>query len=103
MSDLDLPDSEEFNEVYFTRFGPINRKIYLTELNNEASLYALTSSTSNFKTRNLLICYGDREFFGIMIDTGAAKKSTVGHSQFLAFQKITNIQLDTTTAGAAKI
>ncbi|CAD6504405.1 BgTH12-06135 [Blumeria graminis f. sp. triticale] len=38
MSDLNLPDSEEFNEVYFTRFGPINGKKNLTELNNEASL-----------------------------------------------------------------
>ncbi|VDB92844.1 Bgt-20191-2, partial [Blumeria graminis f. sp. tritici] len=103
MSDLNLPDSEDFNEVCFTRFGPINGKKYLTELNNEASLYALTSSTSNFKTRNPIFRYSDCEFFGIMIDTGAAKKSTVGHSQFLAFQKITNIQLDTTTAGAAKI
>ncbi|VDB89938.1 Bgt-20191 [Blumeria graminis f. sp. tritici] len=103
MSDLDLPDSEEFNKAYFTRFGPINGKKYPTELNNEASLYALTRSTSNFKPRNPIICYSDCEFFGIMIDTGAATKSTVGHGQFLAFQKITNIQLDTTTAGAAKI
>ncbi|CAD6501508.1 BgTH12-01760 [Blumeria graminis f. sp. triticale] len=43
MLDLDLPDSEEFNEVYFTKFRPINGKKYLMELNNEASLYALTS------------------------------------------------------------
>ncbi|CAD6498931.1 BgTH12-04587 [Blumeria graminis f. sp. triticale] len=48
ISDLDLPDSEEFNEVYFTRLGPINGKKYLTELNKKASLYAFTSSTSNF-------------------------------------------------------
>ncbi|CAD6501179.1 BgTH12-01433 [Blumeria graminis f. sp. triticale] len=77
MSDLDLPDSEEFNEVYFTRFGPINGKKYVTELNNEASVYALTSSTSNFKTRNPIIRYSYGESFGIMIDTSAAKKSIV--------------------------
>ncbi|CAD6501481.1 BgTH12-01733, partial [Blumeria graminis f. sp. triticale] len=77
MSDLDPPDSEEFKEVYFTRFGPIKGKKYLTELNNEASLYALTSSTSNFKTRNPIIRYSDSRIFGIMINTGAAKKSTV--------------------------
>ncbi|CAD6499123.1 BgTH12-04775 [Blumeria graminis f. sp. triticale] len=103
MSDLDLPDSKEFNEVYFTKFGPNNGKKCLTELNNETSLYALTSSTSNFKPKIPEIYYSDYEFFGVMIDTGAAKKSTIRHSQFLAFQKISNIQLDTTTAGATKV
>lgn len=38
-----------------------------------------------------------------MIDTGDAKKSTVGQGQYRAFQKISKVQLDTTTAGAAKI
>ena len=40
------------------------------------------------------------KFTGAMIDTRASKRSTAGHGQFLAFQRLdTGVQLDTTTQG----
>ena len=37
---------------------------------------------------------------GVIIDTKASKYSTVGYSQFLAFQRLdTGVQLNTTTQG----
>jgi hypothetical protein len=43
--------------------------------------------------------YNDRTFHGIMIDTGAAGKSTAGYSQYLAYQRTfdINIPIDATT------
>lgn len=47
--------------------------------------------------------YSGGVFRGILIDTGAAHKSTVGKAQFEALSKTTNIKLDTSRAGEAKI
>ena len=49
-------------------------------------------------------CYTIDNFIGIMIDIGAFKQSTVGYSQFLAFQRLdTNVQLNITTQGIINI
>ncbi|KHJ30810.1 hypothetical protein EV44_g3573 [Erysiphe necator] len=103
ISNLDLSNSEDVNEIYFTTFGAINGKKILRDLNDKAFLHALTGSTNTLATNNSDMRYGPNVFFGIMIDTGAAKKSTVGQCQYQAFQKISDVHLDTTTAGAAKI
>lgn len=39
--------------------------------------------------------YSCQQFFGILIDTGAAKHSTCGYGQFLALQSIIPLKLDT--------
>ena len=44
--------------------------------------------------------YTSTKFIGAMINTRASKRSTVGHDQFLAFQRLdTGVQLDTITQG----
>ena len=47
--------------------------------------------------------YNDKEFYGIMIDTGASNKSTVGFGQYQAYKRLYNVDLDTTRAGAVNI
>jgi hypothetical protein len=46
--------------------------------------------------------YSDTEFHGIMIDTGAAGKSTAGHGQFLAYKQLfkSAIRIDKSKEGA---
>jgi hypothetical protein len=42
--------------------------------------------------------YTPKEFYGVMIDTGASKKSTAGYGQYLAYKSTTanNTDIDTT-------
>jgi hypothetical protein len=48
--------------------------------------------------------YTADSFHGIMIDTGASKRSTAGHGQFLAFQRLdNNVRLNTTTQGMVNV
>jgi len=57
--------------------------------------YNATTSTSRYTADN---------FIGIMIDTGASKRSTAGYGQFLAFQRLdTGTQLDITTQGIVNV
>jgi hypothetical protein len=61
-------------------------------LSTEASVNAFLSSR-----------YSTDVFMGIMIDTGAAVRSTAGQDQFHALQQIQDIKLDKSRAGEAKI
>lgn len=48
--------------------------------------------------------YTSKEFYGIMIDTGASSKSTVGYGQFLAYKEVaSDADIDTTQAGAVTV
>jgi hypothetical protein len=47
--------------------------------------------------------YHEDEFFGVMIDSGAAKPSTAGYSQFKAYSAKTGVQLDTSTRGTITV
>ena len=39
-------------------------------------------------------CYTPKEFYGVMIDTSASKKSTIGYRQYLAYKATTNDNTD---------
>jgi hypothetical protein len=60
---------------------------------NNSDLFAYT--ITNWYTLN--------EFYGIMIDTGASKKSTAGYGQYLAYKKVNNITINTTKAGTINV
>ena len=49
--------------------------------------------------------YTPKEFYGVMIDTGASKKSTAGYGQYLAYKATTNenADIDTTQTGAVNV
>ena len=50
-------------------------------------------------------CYTPKEFYGIIIDIGASKKSTVGYRQYLIYKATTNKNTDinTTQTGAVNV
>src|SRR6266568_4171498 len=48
--------------------------------------------------------YTPKEFYGVMIDTGASKKSTAGYRQYLAYKATNdNVDIDTTQTGAVNV
>ena len=49
--------------------------------------------------------YTPKEFYGIIIDTGASKKSTVGYRQYLAYKATINdnTNINTTQTGAVNV
>src|ERR1700730_1186597 len=48
--------------------------------------------------------YTPKEFYGVIIDIGASKKSTVGYRQYLAYKATNNnVDIDTTQTGAVNV
>jgi len=49
--------------------------------------------------------YTPREFYGVMIDIGTSKKSTVGYGQYLAYKTTINdnMDIDITQTGAVNV
>ena len=49
--------------------------------------------------------YTPKEFYGVMIDTGASKKSTVGYRQYFAYKTTTsnNMDINTIQTGAVNV
>jgi hypothetical protein len=49
--------------------------------------------------------YTPKEFYGVIIDTGTSKKSTVGYRQYLAYRTTTNdnMDIDITQTGAVNV
>ena len=39
-------------------------------------------------------CYTPKEFYGVIIDIGTSKKSTIGYRQYLAYKATTNNNAD---------
>ena len=42
-------------------------------------------------------CYTPKEFYGVIIDTGASKKSTIGYRQYLTYKATINENADIDT------
>ena len=47
--------------------------------------------------------YNNKEFYGIMINTGASNKSTAGFGQYQAYKRLYNTDLNTIKVGAVNI
>jgi len=49
--------------------------------------------------------YTPKEFYGVMIDIGASKKSTAGYGQYLAYKTTVNdnMDIDTMQTGAVNV
>src|SRR6266700_6246564 len=49
-------------------------------------------------------CYTPKEFYSVMIDIGASKKSTAGYGQYLVYKAINdNVDIDITQTGAVNV
>ncbi|KAG4028513.1 hypothetical protein MFRU_021g01020 [Monilinia fructicola] len=91
--------SIEVDSTLVTSFGTtINRKDTLAGLADRAFAHASTAGSNPTGLR-----YNEHEFHGAKLDSEAAKKSTAGYRQYLAYEKLTNSELDTPTAGNANI
>ena len=42
-------------------------------------------------------CYTPKEFYGVIINTGAFKKSTIGYRQYLTYKTTTSNNIDINT------
>jgi hypothetical protein len=85
------------------------------ELANRAAEHSLTLSDSTTPllqelqdlqavySNNSESRYSSKQFHGIMIDTGAAKRSTAGYGQFQALQRITPVDIDYSTKGMVSV
>ena len=88
-----------------------------TELANRSFMYVIIPVSTSVITSadvllteqdpfayvNTLARYTPQEFYGVMIDTGASRRSTAGYGQYLAYKKISNIDIDIAQAGAINV
>jgi hypothetical protein len=102
------------NTASFFRFSTACGVSITAKLANRACQHALTSldTTRTGEEANLFVyttvaisCYGSAEFIGIMINTGASKRSIVGYSQYLALKATSssNLCLDESTKGLVNV
>ena len=106
-------DQENLNtDIFITSFGTIHSaQTISTELANRSFDHAITGSNPGLQhhesdpfTYITSERYNSDEFYGIMIDTGASKRSTAGYGQYLAYKKhVTPIQVNKTKAGAINV
>jgi len=117
MIDIESPPvspAQEQTELFLTSFGTIQ---YGGAINTVTDL-ADRSFTHAITGTNPTACHNDDsdpfayvttsrytsdEFYGVMIDTGASKKSTAGYGQYLAYKKTHNTVIDTSKAGAINV
>ena len=108
-------EGQSLDEVdhFMTSFGEIKAVQTYTNLADHAFTHSLVRTvpvSANANQHSDLFAYvtttqrytADR-FYGVMIDTGAFKRSTAGWDQFQAYQKNYGATIDTTTAGAVNV
>ncbi|KAI1003494.1 hypothetical protein K3495_g4718 [Podosphaera aphanis] len=114
---VDIDDDSQQASAHFISFGEINLNSATStvmELSNRASHYTLTAyddtkaaigaETDPFSyNTNTISRYTSENFMGVMIDTGASKRSTAGYAQFLALQKDVDIKLDVRARGSVNV
>ena len=97
-------------ETFITETGPIKHNQatdIVRKLCDKSTTHALVKDNESHDsiTDEYLVTdrYGPYEFHGVMIDTGAAGKSTAGHSQYIAYEKLFGkTPIDTKKEGAIK-
>jgi len=100
----DPPESEHYT---MTSFGPVDGRKAVDLLNQQSIYHAFSRTVAKPSPDDVDIFLTDRYssgvFMGIMIDTGAAIRSTAGEGQFQALQRIQDVRLDRSRAGEANI
>ncbi|RAL65012.1 hypothetical protein DID88_001120 [Monilinia fructigena] len=92
-------DVEEISRTFFTSVGSYDAQKVAIALNNAASVHMMTAEICVAEQER----YNADEFMGIMIDTGASRRSTVGYNQYLAWKAIENTEYNPATAGQANV
>lgn len=105
-------DIDTTNELFLTQLSPLQN----TKLTNTINLLAdnafkhqITSADTTISFVNPMpynfttlinLRYNDSKFKGLLIDSGAATRSTGGVGQLIALQRILSVELDKTTTGS---
>ena len=92
-------DVEEISRTFFTSVGSYDAQKVAIALNNAVSVHMMTAEICVAEQER----YNADEFMGIMIDTGASRRSTVGYNQYLAWKAIENTEYNPATAGQANV
>jgi hypothetical protein len=104
-------DAAEESDVFMTEAGhPIEQEQaadIVRKLSDKAATHALLKNNDLYDHANnecfVTDRYGPGEFHGVMIDTGAAGKSTAGYNQYTAYEKLFGkTPIDTGQEGAVK-
>ena len=108
-------DTESESETFFTSAGQMSTaytKDITNTLNNSAFVHSLSAyqqQNSDTKGHSFVASeqkrYGPSQFYGLMIDTGASQRSTVGYDQYLAYTTTiaADALMDKTTEGDVNI
>ncbi|KAI0993133.1 hypothetical protein K3495_g15051, partial [Podosphaera aphanis] len=117
ISDLERAEPND-NDTFLTEVGEIDHVVahsLVSKLADRSASHALLKSNDNIEylsSEESLVAepqqvncrYGPEKFHGIMIDTGAAGKSTAGYNQFLAYNQLfTDTRIDTDYQGAVNV
>ena len=108
MVGTDLPLLEANSSSFITEIdsiSPVDAENMAATLSNNSTSYILLKGQAIDQTtrQDVFISdrYGPNRFYSIMIDTGAAGKSTAGYRQYQAYQRLFgNIQIDNSKEGA---
>lgn len=85
--------------------GPVEERPLFKQLANQATYHALSGEICNVQSSYLVrqpstfVRYGKGQFFGLLIDGGAAHASSAGWDQYLALSREQDVQIDRSQAG----
>lgn len=92
--ELHEQDDGPESTAHYTQYG----SQILGQLANQAALHALrlpeNSPDERIDIEVMHTKFGPELFKGILIDTGASHASSAGHKQYLAYQKLYNVNID---------
>lgn len=109
--DLSL-DTDTTNELFLTQLDPLQNIESTNTINllaDNAFKHQITSADTTIPLANPMpynfttsidLRYNDSEFKGLLINSGAATRSTGGVGQLKALQRILSVELDKTTTGS---
>ena len=114
-----MDDTEETTqETFFTSCGTLSTDAAIEtvrRLTNQACEHQFlcnTAPTPQFDVATPILetflmdstsRYGSDHFYGIVVDTGAAKRSTAGIAQFEAFKRLVPTSLNESTKGRVNV
>ena len=107
---------QDISEAFLISFGLVTNDQALfttTNLANRSFAHAITSARASAKSPLTeqdpfayinTDRYTDKELYGIMINTGASRRSTAGYGQYLAYKRLSkDTKIDTAQAGTINV
>jgi hypothetical protein len=109
---IDSQDQEQNDfsrgNTFLTSFGNVNGRELAEKLADQSAIHTITKDdkvddTDPFTYTTFEGRYNSKEFYGIMIDTGASTRSTAGYGQYLAYKSHKNVDIDKSRAGEVNV